>query len=180
MFPFRSFLYNFTLDNSNHVISAWQVRKKTMYWSPRHWIYFKATASILCLYFFVTPVQIQCPFLYTLLYNCILSPPICLFFLFPVICFKLNPIIWTFFDFPRRFKLSGVNCISLDPRKKEVTLCRPPLHPASFTVKCKNFTSSRKEIARKKLCEFAYFADTIQEMIFSWSLSISWSLSHIS
>ena len=39
--------------------------------------------------------------------------------------------------------------------------------PVSFTGKCKNFTSNRKEIARKKLCKFAYFADTIQEMIFS-------------
>ena len=47
--------------------------KKTVYWSPRHWIYFKATASILCLYFFVTPVQIRCPFL---LLNYIPSPSI--------------------------------------------------------------------------------------------------------
>ena len=27
-FPFRSFLHNFTLDNSNHAISAWKVGKK--------------------------------------------------------------------------------------------------------------------------------------------------------
>ena len=90
----------------------WQVRKKTMHWSLRHWIYFKATTSILCLYVFVTPVQIQCPFhpfLYTLLLNCIPSPSICIFFLFPVICLKFL-ITRTFFDFPSRFKLSGVDC----------------------------------------------------------------------
>ena len=33
-----------------------------------------------CLYFFVTPVQIQCPSLYTFLLTCIPSPPISLFF----------------------------------------------------------------------------------------------------
>ena len=27
-FPFRPFLYSFTLDNSKHAISSWQVRKK--------------------------------------------------------------------------------------------------------------------------------------------------------
>ena len=31
--------------------------------------------------------------------------------LFPVICFEL-PITWTFFNFPWRFKLSGVDCVS--------------------------------------------------------------------
>ena len=34
---------------------------KKIYWSPKHWIYFKTTVTILCLYFFITPVQIQCP-----------------------------------------------------------------------------------------------------------------------
>ena len=43
LFPFISFLFNFTLDNWNHAISAWQVGKKTVYWSPKHWIYFKTT-----------------------------------------------------------------------------------------------------------------------------------------
>ena len=32
-------------------------------------------------------------------------------FLFPVICFEL-PLTRTFFDFPRRFELSGVDCTS--------------------------------------------------------------------
>ena len=59
--------------------------------------------------FFVTLVQSQCPSLYILLLNCIPSPSICLF---PVICFKL-PITRTFFDFPRRFELSVVDCTSM-------------------------------------------------------------------
>ena len=59
--------------------------------------------------FFVTLVQSQCPSLYILLLNCIPSPSICLF---PVICFKL-PITRTFFDLPRRFELSGVDCTSM-------------------------------------------------------------------
>ena len=32
--------------------------------SPKHWIYFKPTVSILCLYIFITPAEIQCPSLY--------------------------------------------------------------------------------------------------------------------
>ena len=78
---------------------------------------------ILCLYFYVTPVQIQCPSPYInqalLLYFflkkvnlclpmlpwnevCILFPSIHLLVsLFPVICFEL-PITGTFFNFPKR------------------------------------------------------------------------------
>ena len=37
------FLYNFTLDNSNHVLRAWQVEQKAVNCSPNHWIYFKTT-----------------------------------------------------------------------------------------------------------------------------------------
>ena len=38
-FPLNSFLYHFTLDNSTHVVSAWQVEKK-VWWCPTHYIYF--------------------------------------------------------------------------------------------------------------------------------------------
>ena len=104
----------------------WQVRKKTLYWSLRHWIYFKVTTSILFLYVFVTSVQIQCPFhpfLYTLLLNCIPSPCICIFFLFPVIYLKFA-ITRTFFDFPSRFKLSGVDC-SYNHEKASLSISSP-------------------------------------------------------
>ena len=53
LFRFRSFLCKFTLDNWNHVvIEPWQ-----------------------CFVFFVLPVQIPCPFLYTWSLNCIPPPP---------------------------------------------------------------------------------------------------------
>ena len=48
--------------------------KKNMYWSPIHWIYFKATVLILCLYFFNTrqlKFRVHCCILYCL----ITSPP---------------------------------------------------------------------------------------------------------
>ena len=43
------FPYNFTLDLSNHVLSAWQIakKKKNIYCSPIHWIYLKTSVSIL-------------------------------------------------------------------------------------------------------------------------------------
>ena len=31
LFPFRSLVYNPSLNNSNHVLRAWQVKKKTVY-----------------------------------------------------------------------------------------------------------------------------------------------------
>ena len=62
----------------------------------------------------MTPVQIQCPFLYTLLLNCLSFPSICLFPYFRLFASnsQLLPITRTFFDFPWRFKLSGVDCSS--------------------------------------------------------------------
>ena len=54
MFPIRSFLYNLTLNNSNHILSALQVMRKksqTVYCAPKHWINFKVTSCILCPYF---------------------------------------------------------------------------------------------------------------------------------
>ena len=50
-------------------------------------------------YFFLAPVQIQCPSLYI---------NQALLLLFPVIGFEL-PITRTFFDFPRGFELSSVD-----------------------------------------------------------------------
>ena len=134
-FTFRSFLYNFTLDNSIHVSSTWRVGKsKFSEVCQKHWIYFKTTRTILCPYLYVTPAQIECLSLYinqALLLNsffkisifnscyprskvCMIleSPPHpLLIFFFWVISFKL-PIAQTFF-LPRRFKLSGVDRSSI-------------------------------------------------------------------
>ena len=76
MFPLRSFQYNFTLDNSNHALSAWQVGKKTtMYWSPKHWIYFKTIMSVLCLSFFFLSLQFKFSVHYCILIKlCCLIP----------------------------------------------------------------------------------------------------------
>ena len=81
--------------------------------------------------FFVTPVQIQSPSPYinqallvnsfskiSIFFSCCPWSKVCmivafpahlLICLFPVTCFKL-PLTGTFFDFPRRFELSGVDC----------------------------------------------------------------------
>ena len=91
--------------------------KKTVYWSPRHWIYFKATGSILCLYFFVTPVQFPCSFLCTLFLSCIPSPSICLssyFWLFASNSRKLELLIQKAelfsISLEDRLELSRVDC----------------------------------------------------------------------
>ena len=48
-FPFRSFPYTILSSiTRNHVISAWQVRKKSVYWNPKHWIYFKTLSLLFC------------------------------------------------------------------------------------------------------------------------------------
>ena len=80
-----------------------------MYWSPKHRIYFKTTKSILCLYFFVTPVQIQCPSLYTLLLNCIPPPPPPHpFAYFPTSGYLLQtPVKSNLFQFPFKVRVIG-------------------------------------------------------------------------
>ena len=68
-------------------------------------------SSLISLYYFVPPIQIQGPFLYTLLLNCIPSPSICLFpyfRLFTSNCQSLElPIIRTFFRFPLKVRVIG-------------------------------------------------------------------------
>ena len=146
MFPLRQFRkYNFTFDNSNHALSAWQGRKKKQQFTEvRNFEFiYKTTVSILCLYFYVTPVQIQCPFLYinqalllffffskyqSIYISCCPKGEVCMklappppfhlsISLFPFICFKLLItrihvlVTRTFFNFPTRFKLSGIDYI---------------------------------------------------------------------
>ena len=77
----QSFLYNFSLENLQKCYKCATIwGKKTLYWSPKLWIYFKTTVSIP---FFVTPVEILCSSMYiicqALLFNCIPSPSIYLF-----------------------------------------------------------------------------------------------------
>ena len=61
MFPclhLRSFLYKSTLDNSNHTLSAWQLKKSVL---QSETLKLFLQPSILCRYFFVSPVEIHCP-----------------------------------------------------------------------------------------------------------------------
>ena len=87
--------------------------KKTVYWSPRHWIYFKATVSILCLHF----SNFSCVLCFLGAFTPPPPPIYLLIFLFPVICFKLsitrttNSKSWTFLiSLEDRLELSGVDC----------------------------------------------------------------------
>ena len=82
---------------------TWHVRKINglpLYWSPKHWIYFKTTLSIPCLYFSChsSSYSVSIPVKVRMI---VTFPP-----LFLLICFKLL-ITQTFFDFPTRFELSG-------------------------------------------------------------------------
>ena len=91
-----NFWFPLSVHNSNHVISAWQVEIKSRALNSEILNLFQNKSVNSLSYFFVTPVQIQCPSLHinqALLLNCISSPSICLF---PVICFEL-PITGTFF-----------------------------------------------------------------------------------
>ena len=80
---------------------TWHVRKINgipLYWSLKHWIYFKTTLSIPCLYF-------SC---HSSSYSVSIPIKVCMIVTFPplflLICFKLL-ITQTFFDFPTRFEL---------------------------------------------------------------------------
>ena len=82
---------------------TWHVRKINgipLYWSLKHWIYFKTTLSIPCLYFSChsSSYSVSIPMKVRMI---VTFPP-----LFLLICFKLL-ITQTFFDFPTRFELSG-------------------------------------------------------------------------
>ena len=127
---------NFCFPLANFCIGNWG--KKTVYWSPKHWIYIKTSLSIsvftfLSLQFKINSVSI--PVYFVKFFCCILIKVCCLinlhlllplkwrvydscipspsiyfaYLLIPVICFELL-IIQTFFDFPRSFELWGVDC----------------------------------------------------------------------
>ena len=123
MFPFRLFLCNFTLNNSNHVLSkSWQVRqKKTMYHCTEVW----STEFISkqpCQFFFVTflftSVQIQCPSLWTecawylhsliFLLICLLPVNICFKLLITRTCDNSN-----FFRFSKKVQVIVLRCHDL-------------------------------------------------------------------
>ena len=81
--------------------------------SPKHWIYFKTTGSILCSCFFChsnsnsISIPVKCAW-----YLHSLPIHFLIFLLSPVVCFEL-PITRPLFDFTRRFEISVHDCIYL-------------------------------------------------------------------
>ena len=132
MFPFRSFLYNSTLDNLNHVLGVWQVEKKKNSVVTETLNLFQnnplnsLTLLFLSLDFklnvyqsiLINPchlIPFSMPSKWIVDDTCIPSPSICLFpysWLFASSSRQLKlPLTRTFFDFPWRFELAGVNWI---------------------------------------------------------------------
>ena len=107
-FPFRSFLYNLTLNNSNNILSTWQFENINSVQNN------ELISKQPCQFFAFIFLSLQFKFSVHL---CILIKLCCLIAFPPYpfdyfIIFSYLP--WTpnnpnFFDFPRRFKLSGVD-----------------------------------------------------------------------
>ena len=75
MFLLRSFPDNFTLDNSIHVLSVWQVNKTTVYWSLKHyWILPLTAFEVKCTMYMILAF-IPHPFAYFLISGYLLRTP---------------------------------------------------------------------------------------------------------
>ena len=116
-------------------VTIWE---KTMYWSSKHWFYFKTTVWILCRYFFVTLVQIQCPSLYTLFLNGIPSPSICLF-----------PYFWLFTSNSQKLEifsisLEGSSYWELTVVQTHTGVCEKWINSSNNAKYCRKVKSSRE------------------------------------
>ena len=133
LFPFRSFLYNSTLDNLNHVLGVWQVEKRKKNSAVTETLNLfqnnplnSLTLLFLSLHFklnvyqsiLINPchlIPFSMPSKWIVDDTCIPSPSICLSpysWLFASSSRQLKlPLTCTFFDFPWRFELAGVNWI---------------------------------------------------------------------
>ena len=98
-FPFDHFYTILPLITRTMFYSVWQVEKKKLYRSPKHSDSLYINQTLLFNFFIQNTIFISVTTLFMHLLNV---------FLFPAICFKV-PITRTFFDFPRRFELSGVD-----------------------------------------------------------------------
>jgi len=112
VFSSDNFNYYFTLDDLNRVLSVWQVKKekKAVYCSPKRWIYLFISTLLLNSFFKIkidtslslAALEVKCAW-YLHSFSSLIS-------LHPVISFELL-ITQAFIYSPRRFKLSGVDCI---------------------------------------------------------------------
>ena len=140
MFPFRSFVHNSSLDNSNHVLRAWKVEKKKKQCIKVRNIektkqekksQNKNSSCQFFVFTFLSLCPVQIPLLLNSFFKILIYVSCCpwsemcmilaflptrlLISLFPVIHFEI-PITRAFFDFPRGLELSGVDCTWLNRR----------------------------------------------------------------
>ena len=128
LFSFSSFVYNFTLDNPKCSAVSVEIYFNTTVYSlsvllcqstsntissPDHEYSSSFVASIPFSKYQFIP---RCPWSKVCMIPGFLPTHLLTSF-FSVISFEL-PIIWTFFDFPRRFELSRVDCILLGDNGK--------------------------------------------------------------
>ena len=108
MFPLRSFQYNFTLDNSNNALSAWQVGKKKQCTEVQN-IEFISKQSC---QFFVFPFFLSLQFKFGVHY-CILIKLCCL-----IPCSKYQSLFLAIFEVKCAWYMHSLHihfCISLFP-----------------------------------------------------------------
>ena len=86
------------------LIGAWKVGKKTVHWSPKHWIYFKTTKPILCLYF----LSLQFKYNVHPIFCCLIAFPPHPFAYFLTSGYLLQtPDNSNFFQFPFKVRVIG-------------------------------------------------------------------------
>ena len=86
------------------LIGAWKVGKKTVHWSPKHWIYFKTTKPILCLYF----LSLQFKYSVHPIFCCLIAFPPHPFAYFLTSGYLLQtPDNSNFFQFPFKVRVIG-------------------------------------------------------------------------
>ena len=137
MFPFRSFLYNFTLSNSNHVLNMRKVKKKRVPQSKKLNSFQNNCAFFVFTFFQSSSISVQpCILINQALlkvhemkcaWYLLPSPTHLLVFLFSVFCFNF-PITRAFFNFPWRFELLGVDCNIINSYLRVICYFNSGLH----------------------------------------------------
>ena len=135
MFPLKSVLDNFTLDSSSYVLRVWKVGKKKQCYAVQNIEFLSKQPGIICLYFFVSPVQRQCPalniiqallfqFLFQKCINIsIVALEVCMIVAFPPQSFVyfriLGYLLWT----PDNLNFFAISLEGSSYRESTVALC---------------------------------------------------------
>ena len=120
MSPFRSFRYNFTLDNSNHVWMCGKLKK--MCSSPKHWIYFKRTVCVSDSFFKIN-IYLAALEVFCMIRAFLIPIP------FPNYFWSLVSNSWwlklfSIFSIARRLELLGVNFTTVHVQVNTIPLSR--------------------------------------------------------